>query len=360
MNTPRIMIIAGGTGGHIFPALTVASELRQQGWRVSWMGTPDSMESEIVPKHDIPLRFVNVAGLRGKGLWHKVTGSFAIVGACRQARRILQQEKPDVVLGMGGFVAGPGGLMARMLGIPLVIHEQNAIAGLTNRILARFATRVLSAFPFVFHDSAKLHVVGNPVRDSVIRIEHPEDRYREREGDLRVLVVGGSRGARTLNEEVPEALALQHRGFKVKHQAGKGNAESVKDKYRAAGIEADVLEFIDDMAAAYAWADLVICRAGAMTVFEIAACGVAAIFVPYPHAVDDHQTANADWLVSAGAAEILHEDELTAETLAEVIARVADSRHSLEAMAERARERAMPDAGVSVARHCVEVAEVAS
>ncbi|MBS1212106.1 MAG: undecaprenyldiphospho-muramoylpentapeptide beta-N-acetylglucosaminyltransferase [Proteobacteria bacterium] len=288
----RIMILAGGTGGHIFPALAVARELLDRGNEVIWMGSKAGMETRVVPEAGIPLRQLAVSGFRGKGLLAKLAAPFRLTRACLQAAQILVTDRPSVVLGMGGFVAGPGGFMARLFGIPLVIHEQNRIPGTTNRILVKFAALVLEAFPRSFPDSANARCVGNPLRREIGKAV-PEEKARTGE-KLKVLVVGGSQGAQALNELVPEAIALCGRAVSVLHQTGAAMREETEAHYRRLGAdEARVVPFIEDMAEAYDWADLAICRAGAMTVSELTAAGLPAVLVPFPFAIDDHQTANA-------------------------------------------------------------------
>lgn len=349
------MIMAGGTGGHVYPALAVAHVLRERGHEVVWMGTPDSFESRVVPQHGYPLEFIRIGGLRGKGLLTLFLAPLLIARALLDAWAVLRKQKPDAVLGMGGYAAGPGGLVAWLWDLPLVIHESNAAAGLTNRLLARVAQRALQAFPNTF---ARGQTVGNPVRAEILAVPPPAQRFAGRSGPLRVLVVGGSQGARALNQRVPEALSqipVSERP-QVRHQAGR-TLELAKDAYARAGIEASVEEFIEDMAGAFTWADLVICRAGASTIAELAAAGCAAVLVPFPAAVDDHQTKNALHLVSAGAARLLPEAELTAQSLAAVLRELND-RARLQAMAQAARsvawinaERVIADAVLQETAH---------
>jgi UDP-N-acetylglucosamine--N-acetylmuramyl-(pentapeptide) pyrophosphoryl-undecaprenol N-acetylglucosamine transferase len=329
--------MAGGTGGHVYPALAVAHELRARGHEVVWMGTPDSFEARVVPPHGIPMEFVRVSGLRGKGLIKLFLAPLLIARALLDAWAVLRRRKPDAALGMGGFAAGPGGLVAALWGVPLVIHEQNAAAGLTNRWLARIAQRVLEAFPGTF---ARAETVGNPVRASILALPAPAQRFVNRSGALRVLVIGGSQGARALNERVPQALALLPAAERpeVRHQAGR-TLDVAREAYASSKVPASVEGFIEDMAAAYAWADLVICRAGASTIAELASAGCASVLVPFPAAVDDHQTANAQHLVQAGAARLIPERELTAEKLAAALRELND-RMRLLAMAQAARAQA--------------------
>ncbi len=354
----RVMIMAGGTGGHVFPALAVAQALRARGCEVSWLGSPDSFESRLVPQHDFPLDTIPVHRLRGQGVAGLLLAPFRLLHAMRAAAGVLRRRRPQVVLGMGGFVSGPGGLVSRLLRIPLVIHEQNTLPGLTNRWLARIASRVLQAFPDTFPSGEGVRTCGNPVRPEITALPPPEERI-EAVGrqPLRVLVMGGSLGAQVLNETLPKALAMLDpaRRPAVCHQAGRGKLEATRAAYREAGVEARVVEFIADMPQALQATDLVICRAGALTVSELAAAGVASVLVPYPYAVDDHQTHNARYLSDAGAAILLPQSELTSERLAGLLASL-DDRGRLLTMARRARERAMPDALTCVVENCLEVA----
>lgn len=342
----RIVIMAGGTGGHVFPALAVAELLREQGWQVSWLGTQKGLESKVVPEHGIEMDWLAVAGVRGKGLPSKIMALFKLFNACWQAATVLQKRKPDVVLGMGGFVAGPGGLMAKLLGIPLVIHEQNRIPGTTNRLLARLACQVLEAFPGSFQQKVQAQCTGNPLRKQFLAAA---THTRQPTEPINILVVGGSQGAQILNETVPEAVALLA-DINVRHQTGAAMCGQVATHYQSLGIAANVNAFIDDMAAAYQWADLVICRAGAMTVSEVAAMGVPAIFIPLPNAIDDHQTANARYLTEAHAGLLLMQKELTAQQLAEKITQI---RPQLTAMGHAAQQCARLDATQAVAGHCM-------
>ncbi|MFZ5555890.1 MAG: undecaprenyldiphospho-muramoylpentapeptide beta-N-acetylglucosaminyltransferase [Pseudomonadota bacterium] len=360
------MIMAGGTGGHIFPGLAVADELRQRGWNVVWLGSRGGMEGELVPKRGYPLERVRFSGVRGGGPLGWALLPLKLVVACVESAAALFRQRPDVVLGMGGFVTFPGGLMASLLGRPLVVHEQNAIAGLANRVLAAVADRVLVGFPQAFAPGAGAaswlrpartpEWTGNPVRDAIALLPPPAERYAARSGPISLLVVGGSRGARALNDVLPRALAGMVPGERprVMHQTGAGDAERVDAAYREGGVDADVRAFIDDMAAAYAASDLVICRAGALTVGELAAAGVASVLVPYPHAVDDHQSANARFLADAGAAALVPQSEFTPERAAELIR--GFDRARLAEMAARARTRAQPDAARRVAEACMEAA----
>ncbi len=363
----RILVMAGGTGGHVYPALAVAEELRAQGASVSWLGTRRGLEAEVVPAAGFPIDFINVGGLRGQRLGGLVTAPFRLLQALAQSLAVLRRRRPQAVLGMGGFVSGPGGLAAWLSRRPLLIHEQNARAGLTNRLLAPLATRVMEAFPETLPGA--LHT-GNPLRRDFIAND-----FSAREphaGALRLLVVGGSLGAVRLNEVVPEALALLQRGeeddsglvlntgarVEVWHQTGPRNIDQARAAYAAAGVEARVEPYIENMAEAYGWADLVLCRSGAMTVAELAAAGVASILVPYPHAVDDHQTANARYLADADAAVLLPQAELNARRLVELLHGLDPAR--LREMGARARARALPEATARVAEQCLEVARALS
>ena len=348
-----LLVMAGGTGGHIFPGIAVAEALRARGWRIVWLGNPDGMEARIVPGHGYETVWVRFGALRGKGLVRKLMLPVNLLSGFWQAVRALRRVKPDVVLGMGGYITFPGGMMAALLGRPLVLHEQNSIAGLANRVLARVADRVLSGFPAVL-DGAEW--IGNPVRADIAALPPPAERYAGRSGPLRVLVVGGSLGAAALNAAVPQALArlAPEQRPVVVHQAGERQLDALRDAYAKAGVEAEQRAFIDDMAAAYAAADLVICRAGALTVAELAAAGVASLLVPFPHAVDDHQTGNARFLAARGAAYLLPQPELTPERLAGIL--VSLDRDRLLQMAGHARALARPQAAAQVADVCATLA----
>ena len=354
----RVMIMAGGTGGHVFPALAVAQELRALGCEVHWLGTPNSFEARIVPQYGFEIDWIDARRLRGQGAAALLFAPFRLLRAMFQAARVMRRRRPAVVLGMGGFVTAPGGLVCRLLRRPLVVHEQNAIPGMTNQWLARVATRVLEAFPGSFDAARHAEVTGNPVRGEIAALPPPAERYAGRGGPCRLLVMGGSLGAAALNEKVPEALSLLPGSERprVRHQAGRGMAESARRSYVAVGVEAEVSDFLHDMAEAYGWADLVICRAGALTIAELAAAGVACVLVPYPHAVDDHQTRNAQQLEGAGAARLIPQSRLTAERLAGVLRTLCGDRAALLAMAEAARRLAQPQATARVAQVCLEVA----
>lgn len=349
----RIVIMAGGTGGHVFPALAVAEEMRERGWQVSWLGTRKGLEGRVVPTHNIAIDWLSVEGIRGKGLLSKINAAFRLVQACLQARRILRERRPNVVLGMGGFVAGPGGLMAKWLGIPLVVHEQNRIPGTTNRLLVKLAaSKVLEAFPDSFASPAKAIFTGNPLRKTFTNFGERFEWTPKSGRPLHIFVLGGSQGAKVLNDNVPDALA-QFQELSIKHQTGSAMQAEVAERYQNLGVNAEVLAFIDDMASVYEWADLIICRAGAMTVSEVAAYGLPAIFVPLLHAIDDHQTANARYLSEAGAALLLPQPELNAVNLQKLIEQ-ALSR--LPAMSSAAKSQAKLDATETVANLCEEVA----
>ncbi len=349
-----IMIMAGGTGGHVFPALAVADCLREQGWRVVWLGAKTGMEATLVPKHGYDMAWVRFAGLRGKGPLPLLALPANLLVAFWQSARAIRRVAPDVVLGMGGYISFPGGMMAALLGRPLAIHEQNSIAGLANKVLARVADRALQAFPNAL---PRAELVGNPVRADIAALAAPRTRFAQRSGPLRLLVLGGSLGAQALNEAVPQALALLPEAARpqVTHQAGAKHADSLIRRYAAAGVTAEVLPFIDDMARRYAETDLVLCRAGALTVSELACAGVASILVPYPHAVDDHQTGNAKFLAAAGAAILLLQPELSASRLAQMLGDL--TRERLLEMAEKARALGKADAAEVVARACAELAK---
>jgi UDP-N-acetylglucosamine--N-acetylmuramyl-(pentapeptide) pyrophosphoryl-undecaprenol N-acetylglucosamine transferase len=358
------MIMAGGTGGHVMPALAVAGYLRNEGWKIVWLGTRNGMEATLVPKHGYEMAWINFSGLRGKGLLRPVLLPLQLLRAFYQSLRAILTHRPDVVLGMGGYPAFPGGMMATLMARPLVVHEQNSIAGLTNRVLACLADKVLVAFPGAFKGQKDKPLpcgkvdtewCGNPVRAEIAAVAEPDARLAGREENLRVLVVGGSLGAAALNEVVPQAMAMIPAAQRpqVVHQSGAKHIEALQANYQAAGVEADCRPFIDDMAGQYAWADLVICRSGALTVAELAAAGVASVLVPYPHAVDDHQTTNARFLSDSGAAVLVQQTELTAEKLATLLQEL--TREKLLAMAKKARALAKPDATQHVAAICKEL-----
>ncbi|MDR5868359.1 undecaprenyldiphospho-muramoylpentapeptide beta-N-acetylglucosaminyltransferase [Halomonas koreensis] len=352
----RALIMAGGTGGHVIPALSLARALAERGVEVEWLGSPRGIENRLVPEAGLPLHRVAIAGLRGKGLAGWLLAPWRLLSAVREARRVIREFDPGLVVGMGGFASGPGGLAAWLARRPLVIHEQNAVAGLTNRALSRLARRVYAAFPQAFPGRAE--VVGNPVRGEIAALgEAPRTAGDMTGRPLRLLVVGGSLGALALNRTLPEALARLPEGRRpeVRHQAGRDKDAATREAYVAEGVQAEVTAFIDDMAAAYDWADLVVCRAGALTVAELAAAAKPALFVPFPHAVDDHQTANAAALVEEGAAALMPQAEMSAAALAERLAALLDPE-SLATMAARARGCAHLDAVERLVAGCMETA----
>jgi len=358
-NTVTALVMAGGTGGHVFPALAVASALRERGVVVHWLGTMKGMEADIVTRAGFDFNAINISGLRGRGIVKWLLAPLRLITATLSALKVVIKIKPDFVLGMGGFVTGPGGLAARLLSRPLLVHEQNAIPGMTNRILSKQARRVLEAFPQTFKSAANVFYTGNPVRSDINALARPEVRYAQHSGNLRVLIVGGSLGAQALNEVVPQAIALLESSLRpsVWHQTGKNKLAETRQAYADTECDLNVVEFIDDMHQAYAWADLIICRAGAMTITEICNVGLASILVPYPHAVDDHQTANAKFLSDAHAAVLIQQVQLTPQRLAgELNKMIAAGRDELLAMARRAVALAKPDATRLVVEHCLEVA----
>ncbi len=347
-----LLIMAGGTGGHIFPGLAVAEEARAAGWQVVWMGARGGMEERLVPRHGIPAAWIRARAARGKGMLQKLLLPMNLLYSFWESARQIRRVQPDVVLGMGGYVAFPGGMMASLLGRPLALHEQNAIAGLANRVLAGVADKVMVAFPDALR---RAEWTGNPVRREITAVPAPAQRLSGRSGPLRLLVVGGSLGAQALNEAVPRALALLAEKPRVVHQSGEKHLEALRAHYAAAGVEGELVAFIDDMARRYAEADLVVCRAGAVTIAELSAAGMASVLVPFPHAVDDHQTANARFLAERGAAILLPQAELTPQRLAELIGRL--DRPALAEMARKARELGKPDAARAVAQRCMELAD---
>jgi UDP-N-acetylglucosamine--N-acetylmuramyl-(pentapeptide) pyrophosphoryl-undecaprenol N-acetylglucosamine transferase len=350
-----VMILAGGTGGHIFPGLAVAASLKRRGLSVHWLGAQGGMECQKVPAANIPIDTVTISGLRGKGLKRWLALPWNLLHAVKQARSVMRRLQPGCAVSFGGYAAGPGGLAARFSGVPLIIHEQNRIPGLTNRVLAKFSSHVLQAFPSTWPEKMKAITCGNPVRDDLVAILPPEQRLSGREGKLRLLITGGSQGARALNEFLPSAVARlpSNLAIEVRHQAGKGRAQETAQAYEQAGVQAEVVEFIDDMAAAYGWADLVVCRSGALTVSELAAVGLPAILVPFPFAVDDHQTRNAEWLVSAGAARLQDEASCSIESMASHLTELLSDRARLLSMACAARSLAVPDSADRVAEICL-------
>lgn len=368
MNVPvtkarPVIIMAGGTGGHVFPALALARLLKARSYDVIWLGTRRGLEARIVPANNLPIEWLSVGGLRGKGVATLLAAPFRLSLALWQALRVMWRHRPQVVVGLGGFVTGPGGVAAWLTRAPLVIHEQNAIAGFTNRRLAPLAREVLEAFPNSFDAGTKARTIGNPVRAEIFAVPSPAERFAQRSGAIRILVIGGSLGAMKLNAVVPFAiarLAAASMSFAVRHQAGEKWIESARKSYADASVSADVRPFIEDMAEAYAWADLVICRAGALTVSELAAAGVGAILVPFPAAVDDHQTHNARYLTDEGAAILVPDREVTAERLADELQKLCAGRGKLLAMADRARLLARPHAAEELAESCLRFARSAA
>lgn len=347
----RLMVMAGGTGGHVFPGLAVAHHLMAQGWQVRWLGTADRMEADLVPRHGIEIDFIRISGLRGKGLKAQLSAPLRIFRAVRQAQAIMRRYQPDVVLGMGGYVSGPGGLAAWLCGIPVVLHEQNGIAGLTNRWLSHIAKKVLQAFPGAF---PKADVVGNPVRTDVLALPTPEVRLADRSGPIRVLAFGGSQGARVLNQTMPGVAAKLGDSITIWHQVGKGALADVQQAYQQVGqTRHRIDEFIDDMSEAYAWADVVVCRSGALTVSEIAAAGLPALFVPFLHK-DRQQYWNARPLENAGAAKIIEQPQFNVASVSETLS--GWDRATLLSMAQKARTVAIPDATERVAAEVSAVA----
>ncbi|GKS99082.1 undecaprenyldiphospho-muramoylpentapeptide beta-N-acetylglucosaminyltransferase [Acidovorax sp. SUPP3434] len=354
MSAPKTaLIMAGGTGGHIFPGLAVAEELRTRGWRVHWLGTPGSMESRLVPPRGFAFEPIDFSGVRGKGLLTLALLPLRLLRAFWQSLAVVRRVRPDVVVGLGGYVTFPGGMMAVLLGKPLVLHEQNSVAGLVNKVLAGVADRIFTAFPGVLK---KAQWVGNPLRTAFTQQPAPAERFAGRTGPLRLLVVGGSLGARALNEIVPQALALipADRRPVVTHQSGAAQIDALREHYAKAGVQATLTPFIDDTAAAFADADLIVCRAGASTVTEIAAVGAAAVFVPFPHAVDDHQTANARFLVDAGGGWLVPQRDLTPEWLAKLLQN--SERDALVDIARKAKNMQKINATREVATACEELA----
>lgn len=349
-----LMVMAGGTGGHVYPAMAVADELKNLGWNIVWLCTEGGMENRLIANKGYEKAMITMQGVRGKGLLGWLLLPVKLIKAFTQSAAAMRKYQPNVVLGMGGFAAFPGGFMAKLLGKPLLIHEQNSVAGLTNKVLANIANRVLAAFPAAFGKKAVL--IGNPVRAEIIAVSAPEVRFAEHTGALRLLVVGGSLGAQALNEKIPQAiakLALAQRP-QIVHQAGVKHIDALTQYYENAGVEADTRAFIDDMASMYAWADFVVCRSGALTVAEISAVGLGSLMVPFPFAVDDHQTTNAQYLVEHGAAWLIQQKELTVEALAEMISGL--NRETCLSMAIKAKKLGKPNATLDVANICSEIA----
>lgn len=348
----KLLVMAGGTGGHVFPAIAVARELQQQGWEIRWLGTKDRMEAELVPKHGIAIEFIDISGIKGKRGLSLLKMPIEIMKAIFQARKIINDYQPDAVLGMGGYVSGPGGVAAKLCGVPLVLHEQNAVAGLTNKWLSKIANKTLQAFPTAFENA---EVVGNPVRQDLFELAPPAARFAERHSPLNILVMGGSQGAMVINQTVPAVAKQLGNQVFVSHQVGKGKRQGVEEIYLSAN-NGVVSEFIDDMQAAYAWADLVICRSGALTVSEVAAAGLPAIFVPFQHK-DRQQLLNAEFLAKDGAAIIIEQPDFTPETLLNTLQPLLADRQRLTQMAQLAHQKASPFAARRVAEVIVDVAK---
>jgi UDP-N-acetylglucosamine--N-acetylmuramyl-(pentapeptide) pyrophosphoryl-undecaprenol N-acetylglucosamine transferase len=354
---PTLLVMAGGTGGHIFPGIAVAEHLQSQGWNIHWLGTAKRMEAELVPQHGFEISFINIAGLRNKNWQAWLKTPFKLMQSVLQSMSVIRKVKPDVVLGMGGYASAPGGVAAWLLRKPLVLHEQNAVAGMSNRFLANIASKVLSAFPGAFKKRIKHQVVGNPLRSDIVALEQiiPEQPASTK----KVLVVGGSLGAQVLNETVPQAMKqIKLQNITVWHQTGRGNQETVAKSYQEYGLPKDsikVTEFIDDMAEAYLWADVVVCRAGALTVSELAMAAKPAIFVPLPHAVDDHQTKNAMYLVERNAAKLIVQKEFNGTSLAQMLNSLFVSDSVVRSMSKAAQDAAHADATIRVAQTCVEL-----
>ena len=360
MSAPKlILIMAGGTGGHVFPALALARLLRSASHEVVWLGTQRGLEARVVPAENIAIEWLSMSGLRGKGVLTLLAAPFKLLWSIWQALGVMRRRRPALVVGFGGFVTGPGGVAAWLTRRPLMIHEQNAIAGYSNRVLAHLARHVLAAFPQAFSAGVEARVVGNPVRADIVLQPPPAERFARREGTLRLLILGGSLGASRLNSVVPFAVEQSGLELHVRHQAGERGIDAARAAYEEAGVTADVAPFIKDMARAYADADLVICRAGALTISELSAVGVAAILVPFPAAVDDHQTANAQFLVREGAAVLIADRDLTPARLAAELKVLCQGRGKLLAMAERARLVAKPRAAEELAAACIEQLEAA-
>ena len=347
------LVMAGGTGGHIFPGLAVAQALREQGWKVYWLGAPGSMEERLVPPQGFPLETIDFSGVRGKGLLTLALLPLRLLKAFAQAWAVVRRVRPDVVIGLGGYISFPGGMMATLAGKPLILHEQNSVAGMANKVLANVASRVFCAFPNALPGA---QWVGNPLRQAFLQQPPPAERFAGRSGPLRILVVGGSLGAKALNDTVPQALALipPEQRPQVRHQSGAKQMQALQASYAAAGVQAELTPFIDDTASAYAQADLVICRAGASTVTELAAVGAAAIYVPFPHAVDDHQTTNARFVVDAGGGWVVQQTALSPEKLAHMIQNM--QRSTLLETAQKAKMMQKTEATAAVVAACQELA----
>jgi UDP-N-acetylglucosamine--N-acetylmuramyl-(pentapeptide) pyrophosphoryl-undecaprenol N-acetylglucosamine transferase len=360
MSARPVLIMAGGTGGHVYPALALARLLRRRSQAVVWLGTRKGLEARVIPAEQIPIEWLSVGGLRGKGWLTLLAAPFRLLLALWQALQVMRRHRPLAVVGLGGFVTGPGGVAAWLTRRPLIIHEQNAVAGFTNRCLSHLADEVLEAFPGSFKRAVRAHTIGNPVREDIAAAAPPQIRFSGRHGAINILVFGGSQGAVRLNTVVPLALAqlAASQQFNVRHQAGARWLEAAQQNYAQSGVRAQVTAFIEDMAEAYGWADLVICRSGALTVCELAAVGVASILVPFPAAVDDHQTVNAAYLVDREAALLIADRDLTPQRLAEALKKLANDRVPLLEMAIKARELAQPRAAQDLAQACMRYTEV--
>ncbi len=354
MRAKTLMIMAGGTGGHVFPALAVAQHFMQHQDKVVWLGSVGGMEESIVTANQIPFYGIAIKGLRGKGVIKQLMAPFKIVSALFQAMSVIRKVRPDAVLGMGGFAAGPGGIAAKLLGVPLLIHEQNSIAGLTNRILSLFAGSVMTAFPDVFDDHKKTRMVGNPLRADIVNLFYQQKKVRSNDEKIHLLILGGSLGAQSLNQVLPEAISRINENIRpeIWHQTGRNKQHEVTKAYESYSIKAEVSEFISDMANAYKWADFVICRAGALTVSELCVAGLGAILVPYPYAVDDHQTTNAEFMVQGGAAWLLPQSQLNAEVLSEMLTPLFKKRERITILSDAARKLAKVDATEKVSDEC--------
>ena len=348
--TKTLLVMAGGTGGHVFPGLAVADKLKSEGWQVSWLGTAARMEATLVPEHGYEIDFIDVAGVRGNGVKRLLAAPFQILKSIIQARKVLKKRQVDLVLGMGGFASGPGGIAAWTLGIPVILHEQNATAGMTNRLLSYFSKKVLMGFSGAF-SGEKTVLVGNPIRKELLALT--DKTITTPESALKVLVIGGSLGARVLNETVPKALLnFNATQLSILHQTGKGFSDTVLEAYKKTNVEYQAHDFISNMASAYDWADVIICRAGALTVAEVAVVGLPAIFVPLPHAVDDHQTKNAQSLVNADAALLIAQKDLSANKLSECLVTLSQNRQLLINMSKNCKNVAIRDATEQVAAVC--------
>jgi len=354
----RFLMMAGGTGGHVFPALATARMLQEKGHQVFWLGSSGGMEERLIADSDIPLSVIQVSGLRGKSKLALLAAPFRLMRALGQAFTEMRRIRPHCVVGMGGFVTGPGGIAAWLTKTPLVIHEQNAVAGMTNRLLVRFASNVLEAFPGSFGQKVVTRCTGNPVRQDLAALPSPQERLAGRSGALRLLVIGGSLGAQVFNQRMPEAIALMPEKDRptVRHQCGEKHLDAAQAAYAEYKVEASVQPFIKDMAEAYEWADLVVCRAGALTVSELCVAGVAAVLVPFPHAVDDHQTRNAQQMVKVGGAILIPQPSLTADSLEQTLSGLAQARNRILEMATAAKSLARPDATERVVNYCLEAA----